>query len=434
MDNVGLNYILGLKDNFSGGMKAAHGIASGFEETIGHLKNELLGMFGAYELISFGKESVKAFEKIEHAKTQLDNALQNRSVGFSLKELTEQAEDYSHKWIFSKEQIMSAQLALTNFKNLQGQTFKQAEELAVNIASKKGLPLQDVINAVGRGLSDPEHAARLLRPMGVAFTDAQNKMLKSLVETGHVAKAQQVIFEALNSTYKGSADAAAQTAEGMKAIAGHGFEEFKEKIGGIIDEVEISLWKEYGDQIMGTLNNLSGWLTDHKEDIAAFFGHAANTVKFFASTIGDATGMLKAMFDETFGDKKFDWSWDKEGIHWDDVQDRIKKRYNPATGRMEDPAKSFDVDSWYAGLSDKLKGKKTETKTTASAGDGLGSGLTESKTSGAIKNITINVNQPFQNQKIMPASFQEGVNDISKAFIEFLNSLVMDASIVSSEG
>jgi hypothetical protein len=81
-----------------------------------------------------------------------------------------------------------------------------------------------------------------------------------------------------------------------------------------------------------------------------------------------------------------------------------------------------------------LQGKTHKALTTASAGDGLGSGMTESKTSGAIKNITINVNQPFQNQKIMPANFQEGVGDISKAFIEFLNSLVMDAAIVSNEG
>ena len=165
---------------------------------------------------------------------------------------------------------MSAQLALTNFKNLQGNTFKQAEELAVNIASKKGLPLQDVINAVGRGLSDPEHADRLLRPMGVAFTDAQNKMLKSLVETGHVAKAQQVIFEALNSTYKGSADAAANTAEGMKAIAGHGWEEFQESIGKTIDTIEMALLPTF-ESFLGYLKQFGDWGGSHSAQISDFF-------------------------------------------------------------------------------------------------------------------------------------------------------------------
>src|ERR1017187_4106710 len=115
MDNQEVKYTLILEgiDRMESGMKSAKVHTDALDHSFGHLQGMIreigiaIGLsFGIEKLVEFGKESVKQFEKIEHAKTQLTNALQNRDIEFSMEELNSQAEEYSKKWIYSKEQIM----------------------------------------------------------------------------------------------------------------------------------------------------------------------------------------------------------------------------------------------------------------------------------------------------------------------------------------
>lgn len=88
-------------------------------------------------------------------------------------------------------------------------------------------------------------------------------------------------------------------------------------------------------------------------------------------------------------------------------------------------------------LGDHLKGLKKELERAKTRGYGgsendLGSGLKEPKAS-RIQNITFNLNQPFQNQKISMTGGVDDVKNIAPLFTEFLLSLVEDASIVATE-
>jgi hypothetical protein len=65
-------------------------------------------------------------------------------------------------------------------------------------------------------------------------------------------------------------------------------------------------------------------------------------------------------------------------------------------------------------------------------GGDLGSGISEPKES-KIKQITINVNNPFNNMKITPKDLNMAMDEIAPKFTEFLVSLVTDAAIVSTE-
>jgi len=58
----------------------------------------------------------------------------------------------------------------------------------------------------------PAQNARLLRQFGVSLTTDQQKLVKQLQATGHVAEAQELIFRKLaEKGYGGAAKAAADT-------------------------------------------------------------------------------------------------------------------------------------------------------------------------------------------------------------------------------
>lgn len=62
----------------------------------------------------------------------------------------------------------------------------------------------------------------------------------------------------------------------------------------------------------------------------------------------------------------------------------------------------------------------------------LGSGLSEPK-GGSIKNITININDAFKDQKITMGGGSMNARDIAPALLEFLVSMVQDSAIIATE-
>lgn len=287
-----VQYILQLKDEMSGHLGNINAGVNKLNEhmehsrgIVGGLQKAFIEFFAVTKVVEFGKDSVKAFEDITQAKTQLDNALKNRDVGFSMEELTGQAEEYSKKWIFSKEQIMATQLELSKFKNIHGDIFKQVEEAGINIGSRGDRGgVEEVTNLLGRALNDPEHGLmRVAKQLGLVFTESQLKQIKYLQETGRVTQAQQIILKQLNDTYKNSADVAAATEKGQKALAEHGLEEVKEQFGEMIDQIEVSLLpdlkkfyefarkeiipalKEWATRIKDILLTVGRWIAHHKE-------------------------------------------------------------------------------------------------------------------------------------------------------------------------
>ncbi len=285
-ENVEYKLILEGIDKINDQLKTVKHNADQLHSSFGGIKEILGGLGIAFgirealsEMMSFGRESVQIFESVQKSKIQLDNALKNRDVGFTLEQLTKQAEEYGKKWIFSKEQMLAAQLTLTNFKNLHGQIFQQAEEIAINIASKRGMDVGEVVGSVGRALNDPTHGIRLLRQYGVVFTELQQKQIKVWEETGKTAKAQDLIMQQLTATFKGAADAAAQTDAGLKTLAKHSLEEAKEKFGEVIDKMELGLLPAF-NKLIGGLDKLGSWLISQQKDSerAGLFSHFMDQV------------------------------------------------------------------------------------------------------------------------------------------------------------
>lgn len=300
-----VKYILELKDEMSAHLETINKNVLKMNKSmhdshniVGELQKRFLAFFAVEKVIEFGKESVKAYDEMRQAQVQLANALSNRDIGVTADELTEKAEEYSKKWIFTKDQILAAQVELTNFRNLAGEAYDRAEQVAINIASKSGGDLKQITADIGRALNTPQMGIRLLRQFGVSFSKQQRELLTSLAETGQMAKAQDMIFRQLEETYRGAADAAASTEEGQRKLAEHGFEEMKEEIGAIITEIEMALLPDFKAMVQYIRDNivpaLRVWVGYLKDIIGWMHEHAA-LVKSVAILVASYMSIVKAL-------------------------------------------------------------------------------------------------------------------------------------------
>jgi hypothetical protein len=169
---------------------------------------------------------VAASREAEDALVRFDLAFKN--IGVSSRKTREDilrfADSVGESSIFDDESILKAQTALLKFQSVSGQTFDRARAVAVDFASAMG---GDVVNAaelVGRAIERPELAIRQLRSAGVVFSRDQEKMIKSLVETGDRAKAAGIILGELERRFKGAADVAAGTLSGSISRLGNAFD------------------------------------------------------------------------------------------------------------------------------------------------------------------------------------------------------------------
>lgn len=108
-------------------------------------------------------------------------------------------------------------LTFTNVRNVAGKNndiFDQATRAALDLSVAMGEDLQSATVRVGKALQDPVRGITALRRVGVAFTDAQQKQIKALVQSGRVLAAQKIILRELRTEFAGSAAAAGDTLAG----------------------------------------------------------------------------------------------------------------------------------------------------------------------------------------------------------------------------
>ena len=93
-----------------------------------------------------------------------------------------------------------------------GGAFDRTTMAAFNMAAAGFGSAESNAIALGKAMEDPIKGLTALRRSGTVFTEDQQKLIKSLVETGDVAGAQEVILAELESQYGGVAAATARAA------------------------------------------------------------------------------------------------------------------------------------------------------------------------------------------------------------------------------
>jgi len=245
---------------FEKGMKNAQSALQKTSKSIEGVSKLLKGAFsivgigaGISAIKSFGTECVRAAESANKSLNILNNTLKvtGATAWTTSEEMVKMSEDIAHSTNYTVGEIQDMQSVLLGFKNITGETFRDASDAITDMATVMGMDLKSAVQTVGKALDDPIKGLDSLKRQGFAFTDQQKEEMKVLVENGEILKAQNMILEELNTTYGGAAKAAQSGFDKQKdAII-----EFKETIGNQLMPI-MERWAEKSGETFGKLTEL----------------------------------------------------------------------------------------------------------------------------------------------------------------------------------
>lgn len=187
-------------------------------------------------LFNFVKTAITDFD----AGAKADEALKSRiestqgAAGRTFEDLKKQAGDLQKVTLFGDDNIQKGQELLLTFTNIRGEILDRTVPAMLDLSTVFGQDVSASAVQLGKALNDPVGGITALRRVGVTFSEDQQKMIASLVETGDVAGAQKVILEELERQVGGAAKAAAEAGLGPFQILRARFGEIKESIGQLL--------------------------------------------------------------------------------------------------------------------------------------------------------------------------------------------------------
>jgi len=218
-----------------GGFNALQSIATGAFQAIGTAATNLAGA-ALSKVGDFISGSIKEASEWNSAIAQTEAVVKSTGMaaGFTAQQFGDMASMMSASSgnsIFSDDAILGAENVLATFTQIKGTNFTGATQSILDISQAMGTDLQSSALQVGKALNDPIAGISALSRVGVSFTDDQKAMIKTMVETGNVAGAQQVILAELNKEFGGSAAAAVDTYAGQQAMLAAQFADIQQTLG-----------------------------------------------------------------------------------------------------------------------------------------------------------------------------------------------------------
>ena len=183
-------------------------------------------------MAGLGVASVKAFDTQAKAIAQIEAGLRstNGQVGFTSKQLQKMASDLQKTTLFGDEEILKdATAQLLTFTNITGDQFAKTQVAVLDLATRLDGDLKSASIQLGKALNDPVANLSALSRSGIQFSKSQKDVINSLVESGRLADAQNIILEELQKQYGGSAQAAAEAGAG-------GITQLKNAIGDLQED------------------------------------------------------------------------------------------------------------------------------------------------------------------------------------------------------
>ncbi len=248
------------------------------------------------------KGAVQEAMEAEAVESQLNAVLKSTGgvAGVTADQAKKLADSLAGLTPFEDDVIIGGENMLLTFTNIGKNVFPQATETMLDMSQALGQDLKSSAIQLGKSLQDPIEGVTALRRVGVNFTDAQQNMIKSLVESGKMEEAQIYILKELQTEFGGSAKAAGKTFAGQLAILTHKVNDFKEALGAELMpalqrmlETIISIANR--PEVQKFLDNLLGKV----ETIADFIGFAFETISqngllHFFSTLEDGSTYFDA--------------------------------------------------------------------------------------------------------------------------------------------
>lgn len=178
-----------------------------------------IGLFGVAAVGAFSvlaKSVISATTESENALAQLEARVKSTggAAGLSVDQLVKMSSALQSVTTFGDEAVQGAQALLLTFTKIGGDVFPRALDATLDMSAALGQDLRSSSIQLGKALNDPILGVTALGRAGVQFSEDQKGLIKSLVETNQLAKAQGVILGELETQMAGSARAARNTLGG----------------------------------------------------------------------------------------------------------------------------------------------------------------------------------------------------------------------------
>lgn len=244
-----------------------------------------LGMRALNKLIMLPHEALAAAKFQIEAEKKLESVLAatGNAAGFTAQQLKDHAAALQSATTFGDEGIIEFQSILATFKSVAGNTFTEATELALDMATVMKQDLKVTAVQLGKALNDPIAGVTALRRVGVSFTAQQLSQIKTLQTSGDLLGAQAIILKELRGEFGGAAQAIAKTPFGKMAQLGNLLGDLKEKIGSIL--VGIIGAFSGGLDIGPAIQRFSGWLAAGQGAVERWASVGAGAIRWLASAI-----------------------------------------------------------------------------------------------------------------------------------------------------
>jgi hypothetical protein len=181
-------------------------------------------MVGGAIGMEFFHTTIDAAEESEIAHRRLSRVFQ--SMGQDYEGATKQSEKYASALQMQigieDEVIMAVQAKLATFERVGNSVarsngiYERATKATFDMqAAGFGEAAQNAVQ-LGKALQDPIKGITALRRSGITFTEAEQKKIKALVQSGRVFEAQKTIMKAIEKQVGGVAEATTTSAQKMK--------------------------------------------------------------------------------------------------------------------------------------------------------------------------------------------------------------------------
>jgi hypothetical protein len=262
-----------------------------------------VGLAAAAVGTKFASGAITAAEAAATAEARLDQVAKSMGlVDGAYEGATQRAKDYaselSKQIAVDDNVILATQAKLATFSELgktMNQTngaFDRATKAAFDLAATGFGSAESNAIQLGKALQDPVKGITALARAGVTFSEEEKKLIKSLVDTGQAAKAQDMVLSALEKQVGGVAAATANASDKFSVA----FNEMQETVGKAL----LPVFNDIVEKVIPIIESLAEPLSEIATVVGTALGDAFTTiapligplVEAFASLGGAVSGAL----------------------------------------------------------------------------------------------------------------------------------------------
>ncbi len=175
------------------------------------------------------------------------------SAKLSKEDIAGMAKELHNLTNFEDDEILTkVSSPLLTFRNVAGDTFKEAQSLILDMSTVLGQDLQSSAIQVGKALNDPIQGVTALRRVGVQLSEQQEKQVKDFMAVNDIASAQRIILNELTNQFGGQAQNVVDPLIQMQKEIG----EVGEQIGSVLLPMFRSLAEYIADSVLPAISKV----------------------------------------------------------------------------------------------------------------------------------------------------------------------------------